>query len=222
MDARSFFETAFDARHSQLFLPASQYSLTHPPTHRRQTARPIAARSAALGLDAGAILQAAVEQFTARRQDFVAELGERNKDGILQAGMAVCQAVGSLAAASVATSPQPHAQDGAVLNDADQAAVEQGLELVAQQAKMFGAMPAAMEPLAQLRPLEEVGEGPAQAQMMFYTAAAAGQLVATLPNIKAVAGTLTAPDAAAPRIRCPPSRSTLVSRATWWSRRARS
>ena len=144
------------------------------------------------------MLHAAVEQFAQRRQDFEAKAESGEQAEVLQAGMAVCQAVGSLAAASVATSPQPHAQDGAVLNDADQAAVEQGLELVAQQAKMFGAMPAAMEPLAQLRPLEEVGEGPAQVQMMLFTAAAAGQLVATLPNIKAVAGTLTAPDAAAP------------------------
>ena len=59
--------------------------------------------------------------------------------------MAVCDVVGSLAAAAVAAAPAPGQpqQDGALLDDAAAAAVEDGLSLVAQQAVMFGAKQAA-------------------------------------------------------------------------------
>ena len=59
--------------------------------------------------------------------------------------MAVCEAVGSFAAAAVATAPAPtqSQQDDALLDDVASAAVQQRLSQVAQQAVMFGAAPAA-------------------------------------------------------------------------------
>ena len=111
-----------------------------------------------MGLEDGALLRAATAQFADRLRGFRAKAGApalspAEHGDVLQAGVGVCQVVGSLAAAAAgvgAGSAQPQQSD-AVLDNATRGSVELGLGEVAQKAVMFGAKPAAIQ---LLRPLQ--------------------------------------------------------------------